>query len=321
MCSFTLLVPRPYWDPDTDEAGATLELAIPLLEEAAGGHVDGIIGDTDPFVAVRDDRHQARHRRDNCLDTASAGVTLAAPGPAPPRGAIRAAGDSRDGPAVRARGIRARRIDLAELGGGGTTTRCNASSSQTSWPNQRRARDCADPTEGKQAREPGAGLSRSCAVRRSAPTGAAVAPPAGAQAGPAEIALIPQGPSLSRVRSGRRRSRSARGIVANRACDSPRRAGENERPPRSAPALLSVQTERRARWARRPGVKSSAGAGRLVLRSQVPGARYSTEHLTARSTSSGVRSTTVLVATAPDEFTAIAIAAAALSLSGKSAIT
>jgi hypothetical protein len=47
-------VPRPYWDPDTDEAAATLELAIPLLEEAAGGHVEGIIGDTDPFVAVSD---------------------------------------------------------------------------------------------------------------------------------------------------------------------------------------------------------------------------------------------------------------------------
>jgi len=53
-CSFTLLVPRPYWDPDTDEATATLELAIPLLEEAAGRHVDGIIGEADPFVAVRD---------------------------------------------------------------------------------------------------------------------------------------------------------------------------------------------------------------------------------------------------------------------------
>jgi hypothetical protein len=53
-CSFTLLVPRPYWDPDTEEAEATLELAIPLLEEAAGGHVDGIIGDTDPFIAVRE---------------------------------------------------------------------------------------------------------------------------------------------------------------------------------------------------------------------------------------------------------------------------
>ena len=53
-CTFTLLVPRPYWDPDTEEAAATLELAIPLLEEAVGGRVDAIVGDTDPFVAVRD---------------------------------------------------------------------------------------------------------------------------------------------------------------------------------------------------------------------------------------------------------------------------
>jgi hypothetical protein len=53
-CSFTLLVPRPYWDPDTDEAVMTLELAIPLLEQAAGGHVDGVIGNNDPFVAVRE---------------------------------------------------------------------------------------------------------------------------------------------------------------------------------------------------------------------------------------------------------------------------
>jgi hypothetical protein len=53
-CSFTLLVPRPYWDPDTEEATAALELAIPLLEEAAGEHVDALIGDTDPYVAVRD---------------------------------------------------------------------------------------------------------------------------------------------------------------------------------------------------------------------------------------------------------------------------
>jgi hypothetical protein len=51
-CTFTLVVPRPYWDPETDAAATTLELAIPLLSEAAGGHVEGIVGDTDPFVAV-----------------------------------------------------------------------------------------------------------------------------------------------------------------------------------------------------------------------------------------------------------------------------
>jgi hypothetical protein len=53
-CRFVLLVPRPYWDPETEEAALTLELAIPLLEEAARGHVDGLIGDTDPLVAVRE---------------------------------------------------------------------------------------------------------------------------------------------------------------------------------------------------------------------------------------------------------------------------
>jgi hypothetical protein len=52
-CRFTLLVPRPFYDPDTEEAAITLELAIPLLEEAAGGRVEGLVGDTDPFVAVR----------------------------------------------------------------------------------------------------------------------------------------------------------------------------------------------------------------------------------------------------------------------------
>ena len=51
-CRFTLLVPRAYWDADTEESAITLELAIPLLDEAAGSHVEGLIGDTDPFVAV-----------------------------------------------------------------------------------------------------------------------------------------------------------------------------------------------------------------------------------------------------------------------------
>jgi hypothetical protein len=51
-CRFTLLVPRPFWDADTEESAITLELAIPLLEDAAGGRVEGLIGDDDPFLAV-----------------------------------------------------------------------------------------------------------------------------------------------------------------------------------------------------------------------------------------------------------------------------
>lgn len=53
-CRFTLLVPRPYWDADTEESGVTVELAVPILEQAAGAPVGALIGDTDPFVAVRD---------------------------------------------------------------------------------------------------------------------------------------------------------------------------------------------------------------------------------------------------------------------------
>lgn len=49
---FALLVPRAYWDPDTEESAITLELALPLLDEAAGGHVEGLIGDNDPFAAL-----------------------------------------------------------------------------------------------------------------------------------------------------------------------------------------------------------------------------------------------------------------------------
>ena len=52
-CEFTLVVPRPYWDADTEEAALTLELALPLLDEAAGRRVEGLVGDTDPFVAVQ----------------------------------------------------------------------------------------------------------------------------------------------------------------------------------------------------------------------------------------------------------------------------
>jgi hypothetical protein len=53
QCSFVLLVPRPYWDPETEEAAKVIELAVPLLEEAAASSVEADVGDTDPFVAVR----------------------------------------------------------------------------------------------------------------------------------------------------------------------------------------------------------------------------------------------------------------------------
>jgi hypothetical protein len=53
-CAFTLLVPRDYWEPDTERSAAVIELAVPLLEDACGGHVDALIGDSDPFVAVED---------------------------------------------------------------------------------------------------------------------------------------------------------------------------------------------------------------------------------------------------------------------------
>ena len=62
-CSFTLLVPNTgpglqrLMDPedmDHSEAEATLELALPLLEEAAGGAVEGIVGSASPLEAIED---------------------------------------------------------------------------------------------------------------------------------------------------------------------------------------------------------------------------------------------------------------------------
>jgi len=59
-CSFVLLVPRPYWDPETEEAAKVIELAVPLLEEAAGASVEAIVGATDPFVAVQEALEHSR---------------------------------------------------------------------------------------------------------------------------------------------------------------------------------------------------------------------------------------------------------------------
>jgi hypothetical protein len=52
-CKITLLVPRPYWNPDTDEAELVVELAVPVLEVAVGGRIEALIGDSDPVEAVR----------------------------------------------------------------------------------------------------------------------------------------------------------------------------------------------------------------------------------------------------------------------------
>lgn len=60
---FTLLVPavahgvHRATDPEgqaPDEARSTLELAIPVLEDAAGSRVEGRIGDSEPLAAVED---------------------------------------------------------------------------------------------------------------------------------------------------------------------------------------------------------------------------------------------------------------------------
>ena len=60
---FTLLVPNPAHglhvvvDPEDIEEGEgqqVLELAIPLLEEAAGGKVEGMVGDPSPMNAIQD---------------------------------------------------------------------------------------------------------------------------------------------------------------------------------------------------------------------------------------------------------------------------
>jgi hypothetical protein len=60
---FTLLVPNSahglhkVMDPEETEAGEAnqvLELALPLLEQAAGSHVEGMVGDPNPLDAIQD---------------------------------------------------------------------------------------------------------------------------------------------------------------------------------------------------------------------------------------------------------------------------
>jgi hypothetical protein len=62
-CAFTLLVPNVAHglhrivdaeDQDEDAAQGVLALALPLLKEAAGADVEGMIGDPEPLNAVQD---------------------------------------------------------------------------------------------------------------------------------------------------------------------------------------------------------------------------------------------------------------------------
>jgi hypothetical protein len=62
-CTFTLLIPHTSHglhrivDPEdqgTSEAEQTLELALPLLEQAAGARVEGMVGDPEPLAAIQD---------------------------------------------------------------------------------------------------------------------------------------------------------------------------------------------------------------------------------------------------------------------------
>ena len=61
--AFTLLVPHVAHglhkvvdaeDTDVSESETVLELALPLLEDAAGGKVEGIVGDHEPLAAIQD---------------------------------------------------------------------------------------------------------------------------------------------------------------------------------------------------------------------------------------------------------------------------
>ena len=61
--TFTLLVPNAAHglhkvvdpeDQDASDAEAVIEQALPLLSEAAGSHVEGIVGAPDPNMAVHD---------------------------------------------------------------------------------------------------------------------------------------------------------------------------------------------------------------------------------------------------------------------------
>jgi hypothetical protein len=64
-CAFTLLVPKLADTAPEGEAERTLALALPMLEEAAGGRVEGIAGPADAVQAV--EQAHREHRFDEAI--------------------------------------------------------------------------------------------------------------------------------------------------------------------------------------------------------------------------------------------------------------
>ena len=109
--SFTLLVPssahglHQLVDPEDQgqsEAEATIELALPLLEEAAGKPVEPMIGVHEPLAAIQDAVNL--HGFDELIISTlpDAGLEVAQARPAAQGGRPRAAGHHRDGQGGRA---------------------------------------------------------------------------------------------------------------------------------------------------------------------------------------------------------------------------
>ena len=68
--SFVLLVPELAEAHQAGEAELVVSLATPLLEKAAGGRVDGVVGPNDPYRAIRE-LHEKNHFDEIIISTLS----------------------------------------------------------------------------------------------------------------------------------------------------------------------------------------------------------------------------------------------------------
>jgi hypothetical protein len=72
--SFVLLVPELAEAHQAGEAELVVSLATPLLEGAAGGRVEGVIGPNDPYRAIRE-LHEKNHFDEIIISTLSDAVS------------------------------------------------------------------------------------------------------------------------------------------------------------------------------------------------------------------------------------------------------